>query len=211
MKNTITIYGPDFSNYVRSVLLCCRIKGVKYRLLPPGRDMMNMNPFRKVPVIEHNGEVVYETAAICRYIDRAFSGPDLSSSEPIQLAWMDRWISAANCYFDPAIIRRYVLEQVYPKGENGKQRHEVIAAAEADIKRYLGIMDEALQRYDYFSGDKPGIADYLILPMLDYLTNGVVPRRLMVGYVEVEAYFAGMLERPEFQGLLGRPRSKAAS
>lgn len=206
MSAPITILGPAFSTYVRSVILCCIRKGVEFRLEAPGHRVAELNPFQNVPVIEHDGLVLFETAAICRYIDRAFEGPALSPTGPVQLAWMDQWISVANCYFDPAIIRRYVLEYAFPKGEQGAVRQERAVAAEPDIKRHLGIMTHALSQHDYFSGAAPGIADFIIVPMLDYLTNGIVPTNLLAEWPVVERYLDGMRQLSCSRGVLGNPR-----
>ena len=206
MPATLIIHGPAFSTYVRSVMLCCRRKGVDFRLEAPGSKVATLNPYRNVPVIEHAGLVLFETAAICRYLDRAFEGPALSPAGPVQLAWMDQWISVANCYFDPAIIRRYVLEYAFPKGEQGTVRLDRTAAAEPDIKRNLGIMDHALSQCEYFSGPAPGIADFIIVPMLDYLTNGLIPTNLLLEWPVIERYLDGMRQLPCSQGVLGNPR-----
>lgn len=206
----ITVWGPDYSNYVRCVLLCCAEKGVEYELKVPGKSLLSMNPFKKVPVVEHNGLVIYETPAICRYLDRVFDGADLSPNDPVQLAWMDRWISAANCYFDSAIIRRYVLEYAFPKGPQDEVRMDVVKEAEAQIKNYLAIMDDGLGQYEYFSGNKPGIADYLIVPMLDYLSNGVVPTNLIEMFPAVNTYLLKMRMRDSGRRYLGMPGAKVA-
>ncbi|MFC1749518.1 glutathione S-transferase family protein [Pseudomonadota bacterium] len=206
MEKNITLWGSAISNYVRCVALCCREKGVVYQLQAPDEKLLSLNPFKKIPVMEHDGNVIYETAAICRYIDRVFDGPALSPSDPVLLAWMDQWISAANCYFDSAIIRRYVLEYTFPKGDKGQLREDVIATAETEIKNYLGIMEMGLNEYDCFSGNKLGIADYLIVPMLDYLSNGVVPTNLVAEFPGVENYLTRMLQRESTQQLLGDPR-----
>jgi len=187
-------------------MLCCTQKGVDFRLEAPGPQVTALNPFRNVPVIEHDGLVLFETAAICRYIDRAFEGPALSPTGIVELAWMDQWISAANCYFDPAIIRHYVLEYAFPKGEQGTVRQDRVTAAEGDIKRHLGFMEHALTQHNYFSGAAPGIADFIIVPMLDYLTNGIVPTNLLVDWPVVERYLGGMRQLPCCRGVLGNPR-----
>ena len=120
---------------------------------------------------------------------------------------MDQWISAANCYFDPAIIRNYVLEYAFPKGEQGTVRLDRVTVAESDIKRHLGFMEHALSQYDYFSGTAPGIADFIIVPMLDYLTNGIVPTNWLAEWPVVERYLDGMRQLPCCRGVLGNPRA----
>ncbi len=175
MDETLVVYGAEYSTYVRSVRLCCEEKGVVYqfreRLGRADRLVLN-NPFKKIPIIRHGDFVLYESAAICRYIDRRFDGPPLSPASIKELALMDQWISAANCYFDPAFIRRFVLEYAFPSGKDKQIDEAKLEAALPEVIRQLEIVENVLRASDYFSGDKPGIADYLIIPMLDYLARG---------------------------------------
>lgn len=205
MQEKIIISGPEFSNFVRSVALCCTEKGIEYELTPPTDESMLISPFKKVPVFKAGEVVIYETAAICRYIDRAYDGVSLMPHDSDLLAWMDQWVSAALCYFDSAIIRRYVLEFVFPKGDRKTVRKDVLEVAEQEIKKYLDIMSEALQRYDYFSGQTAGIADYIIVPMLDHLDNGVVHSTLLDKFPQVQQYLNRMYQRPSCQKILGNP------
>jgi len=208
MSNKLVITGPHFSNFVRCVALCCLEKGVEYELRElrkPDKRIAKLNPFRKVPIVEYDGMVIYETAAIARFIDRAFEGPALAPTDIREQAWMEQWISAAVCYFDQAIIRRYVLEYAFPKGESGSVRQEVVSESEEMIRNHLGIMSEALDQHDYFSGSAPGIADYLIMPMLDYLDNGIAPTRFLEEYPRVKLYFDKLMQRSSCQQILGNP------
>ncbi|MES9965549.1 MAG: glutathione S-transferase family protein [Candidatus Sedimenticola sp. 20ELBAFRAG] len=199
MDNKVTLYGPGYSSYVRSVQICCEEKGVDHNLQEiklPSKSLLGLNPFGRVPVIVHGDVTVYESAAICRYIDRTFEGPSLSPVSTDELAWMDQWISAANCYFDSAFIRRYVLEFAFPKGENGRPDRTNIRAAQPEVERHLGIAGQALEQAAYFSGVRPGIADYLILPMLDYLQRVPGGRKLVESQAAVSRYVENLLERP---------------
>ncbi|HEB92171.1 MAG TPA: glutathione S-transferase family protein [Gammaproteobacteria bacterium] len=204
MDETLVVYGAEYSTYVRSVRLCCEEKGVVYqfqeRLSRADRLTLN-NPFKKVPIIRHGDFVLYESAAICRYIDRRFDGPSLSPAPVAELALMDQWISAANCYFDPAFIRRFVLVHAFPSGKDGQVDETKLEAALPEVVQQLEIIENALCASDYFSGDKPGIADYLIIPMLDYLARG------RGGYLfdklsQTNRYLERLRKRPSGQKIL---------
>ncbi len=199
MSNQIVIHGVAFSNYVRSVLICCEEKGLAYQLKevrPHSSEVKALNPFGKIPVLEHEGVTLYETAAICRYIDRQFEGPSLSPQTAMALARMDQWISVANSYIDPAVIRRCVLEYVFPSGEAGQVNQEKINAALPDVARYLAIVDEALSSSPYLAGEQPSIADYILLPMLDYMENTPPGGSLMSQAPAVNQWLKGMRLRP---------------
>lgn len=204
MDETLVVYGAEYSTYVRSVRLCCEEKGVVYqfqeRLSRADRLALN-NPFKKIPIIRHGDFVLYESAAICRYIDRRFDGLPLSPASIKELALMDQWISAANCYFDPAFIRRFVLEYAFPSGKDGQVDEAKLEAALPEVEHQLDIIENALNISSYFSGKEPGIADYLIIPMLDYLARGrggdLLSRKTITN-----DYIKRMRERPSCKKIL---------
>ena len=82
-----TVHGPGFSTYVRSVRIALEEKGVPYQLnefnffegMPA--EQLQRHPFGKVPAFEHDDFMLYETFAICRYIDEAFDGPRLQPED----------------------------------------------------------------------------------------------------------------------------------
>ena len=111
----VTIIGFPQSTYVRTVRMACEEKGVSYEL--EGRDfgseeLKAIHPFSKIPALKHGDVEVWETSAICRYIDDAFDGPALSPSSVAEKAMMEQWISAGNAYYDRDIVRAVVLERL---------------------------------------------------------------------------------------------------
>lgn len=204
MDETVVIYGMEFSTFVRTAMLCCEEKGVSYRLQEKigrsDRQRLN-NPFKRVPILRHDEFVVFETAAICRYIDRRFDGPSLSPASVQALALMDQWISAANAYFDRYIIRKFILLYVFPRTKNGLVDEQQLTAAKPAVSRQLAIIEGALADSDYFSGTEAGIADYLIIPMLDYLARGR-GEHLLAEMTRTKAYIERMRARPSCQKIL---------
>ena len=204
MGDTLVIYGMEFSTYVRSTLLCCEEKGVSYQLqekISRADRLLLNNPFKRVPILRHGEFVVYETAAICRYIDRRFDGPSLSPTSVEALALMDQWISAANGYFDPIIIRKFILVYAFPSGENGEVDESRLEAAVPAVRHQLEIIETALKTSDYFSGAAAGIADYLIIPILDYLQRGR-GGYLLDNMPQTNRYLERLRERPSCQKIL---------
>ncbi len=82
---TPTVYGADYSVYVRTVRLTLEEKGVDYRLKTvdifadngPPAGYEQRHPFLKIPAVEHDGFKLFEAAAIMRYVDEIFDGPAL--------------------------------------------------------------------------------------------------------------------------------------
>lgn len=206
MQNPVTIYGPAYSNYVRSVLLCCEEAGIPYELESPS-ELSPQHPFRKVPVLDDDGFIVFETAAICRYLDRRAEASFLSPTDIKQLAWMDQWISAANCYFDPVFIRRFILELYMPRGKNGQVDDRKINNVLPEVERNLKIANTALHTEPYFSGEKPGIADYLIMPMIDYLYRSGRIDSMLEKMTRIAEYYSLMKQRPSCEKVLVAPQA----
>ena len=84
------------SPYARAVLAALEEKAVRYRLAPvaPGAfqspQHLARHPFGRVPVLEHDGFVLYETQAILRYLDRIKPSPALTPADAQRIARMDQ-------------------------------------------------------------------------------------------------------------------------
>ena len=72
-----------------------------------------LHPFGRVPALVHDGFALYETAAITRYIDRAFPGPALQPAEPKALARMDQIIGIVDSYGYWPMVRQVFSRRVF--------------------------------------------------------------------------------------------------
>lgn len=198
MKQPVIIYGPAFSTYVRSVLLCCEEKGVAYNveeIALRSKALLRMNPFGRVPVLKAGDHIVYESAAISQYIDTQYEGPALSPANAIDLVTMQQWTSIAICYLDKLFIRDYVLELAFPSGKAGALDDDKLNLAIKKIPQYLTTIERYLSNADYFSGSHPGIADYIIIPMLHYLTKAPSGEKIFEEKPKTFHYIKKMLDR----------------
>lgn len=191
MSTSVYIYGPAFSTFVRSVMLVCEEKGIAYRqglkaentqqddqnktddekrlssVRHPGHQQLN--PFLKVPVLIHQDKTLFETAPICRYLDNTFSGPSIQSGTPWHSAIIDQWSSAICSYIDQVLVRKYLLEFAFPKGENGEIRGEKITQIQPQVTATLAILTKQLADQPFFCGQHYSMADALLTPILDYI------------------------------------------
>ncbi len=176
----LEIIGADLSTFVRTCRIACMEKGVEYDLTfdyPNGiADMKSdahlaLHPFGRIPVMRHDGFVLFETTAICRYIDDSFEGPSLVPGERRQAAIMEQWASASNDYVVPRITVKYILQYAFPKGPEGTPDMEAINEALPNVRDTLKILNTGLEEGPYFLGETPYIADFLLLPILDYVAS----------------------------------------
>ena len=211
MTQAIRVYGPAFSNFVRSVLLVCEEKGLAWTLDKTlGTDPRNLNtpeflalnPYGKIPVIEHNGVRLFETAAILRYLDTLGDGAALQPQDAAARAHCDQWCQAISIYTDRALIRKVLLEFSIPRGPDGSVREDHVAAALPYAQKQLAIISQTLGNQRWICGDLFTLADCLLGPMLDYMVK-VAPLRALVNDTETLADYTRRLQaRPSAQRIL---------
>ncbi len=112
-------------------------KGVAYSyepVAPHSEKVLAICPFGRVPAFRDGEFTLYETTAIVRYIDECFAGPSLIATNPWARAKMEQYVSLINCHGYDAMIRRYVLQYVFPKGAGGAPDRGVIDKVLPEIK-----------------------------------------------------------------------------
>ena len=84
----LTLYGYRYSVYTRVVRIVLHLKSAVYEfhdLNPFEKDITDLHPFGKVPVLDHRKNKLFETNEITRYLDRAISG--LRSNQMNHMNW----------------------------------------------------------------------------------------------------------------------------
>ena len=174
----IEIIGVDMSPFVRSCRIACMEKGVKYDLTYEyeigmgalkSEAHLTLHPFGRMPAMRHDDFVLFETSAICRYIDDSFEGPALVPGERRQAAIMEQWISAYGDYVIKQLGRDYVVQYAFPKGPDGTPDMDSINEALPIVRDRLKILNAGLEDGPYFLGETPYIADFMLLPIIDYV------------------------------------------
>ena len=96
----LKIWGRTTSSNVQKVLWCCAELGIEYERVdlrgPFGgnRDpeYLAMNPNGRVPTIQDDSLVLWESNAICRYLATTRHGERLYPSDPKARANVERWM-----------------------------------------------------------------------------------------------------------------------
>src|SRR5258707_6321376 len=101
----LVLHGYRYNVYNRIARLTLAEKAVSYERVevnPFAPDVpaayLALHPFRRVPTLVHDGFALYETAAITRYVDRAFPRPSLQPAAPHRLAPIDPIIAVVDSY-----------------------------------------------------------------------------------------------------------------
>ena len=204
MSHQVHIVGVQFSAFTRAVQFCCEEIGLEYSLGPivngheyalRGPALRSINPFGKVPVLLDGNYTLYETQTICRYLDNVYNQSRLQPQEARQRALVDQWCAAITAYVDKAIVRNFLLEYLFPKGENGSVREDMVAAAIPKVINIVEILEQQLGERDFLVGDQFTLADVMLAPMANYLVTGPRHADLVKQDSAVRRYADRMLAR----------------
>jgi len=211
MNRSVHILGPQFSSFVRTVQLCCEEKGISYTLglAPDGQEIgfkspehFALHPFGKIPVLIDGDRVLCETASICRYLEAEFEGQALLPEDGYQRALVDQWCALLSLYVDKAIVRDYLLEFVFPKGEGGSVRMDKVAEAQPAVLDMLVLVEKQLGEKSFLLGEQLTLADLVIAPQLDYLARLPQAAELIKPGSALAAYVERLRQRASGQKVL---------
>ena len=169
---TVVLLGDPRSSYVRTARMGLAEKGVKYTLQPLAPhtpEILAVHPFGRLPGFRDGRVMLFETSAILRYVDEAFPGPSLVPGTVRDRARCEQWVSAINAYIDGTMVRRYVLQYLFPKGAGGQPDRAVIDASAKEMEQQLAILDRAYGGNDYLAGKALSMADLFLAPILYYV------------------------------------------
>ena len=182
----VTLYGAPYSVYVRIARLTLAEKGVPYRLVEVDvfgdalarEEHLTRQPFGKIPAFAHGAFQLYETSAICRYIDEAFDGPSLQPASAEGRARMMQAISILDSYAYRTLVWDIFVERVgNPK--DGKPSDEAkIATALPLARTCLAALNDLAPRAPWLAGDQPTLADLHAAPIVDYFLQAPEGRML---------------------------------
>ena len=172
------VYGHPWSINTRKTLATFAEKGrtatIHLVMVPKGEHKqpqhLRLHPFGKVPVLDDDGFILYETRAINAYVDARLDGPKLIPAAPRERARMDQWINVADAYFVP-FAHPLLVEIVFRKFLGGEQNAAAITAGRAGIEAALDTIDHALADSPYLAGEQFSLADIHWSPYLDYLQH----------------------------------------
>ncbi|MGF1741417.1 glutathione S-transferase family protein [Vibrio profundum] len=211
MLESVHIVGPQYSSFVRSVMLCCEEKGIHYsvgfnlrgkRIAFQGEEHLRLHPFGKVPMILHGTRSLFETASICRYLDDEFLGPKLQPSNIYSRALVDQWSSAISGYIYDILAKDYLLELSDSKRDAGEIDWNKVERSTPRVEKALTILHQQLANHSCLCGDDYTIADALLTPLLDYLAKLPHADDLLSPFPELSAYLTRMRKRSSAKQVL---------
>ncbi len=199
------IYGWAGSTYVWSARLALAEKGVAHDLVdvPRGgqreQPHLSRHPFAKVPAFEHDGFELYETGAIVRYIDEAFSTAPLQPIDLHQFARMNQIIGIVDAYAWSAIAARIVFARLVAPRVGLPVDEADIAAALPRAKLCVSEIDRLAGDNEFLAGERVSLADLMAIPILYYFSKVPEGAGPLAEHPRLQAWLRRMEARQSFQ------------
>ena len=201
----LVLHGYRYSVYQRIVRLTLAEKGLTYERVevnPFAPDLpaayLALHPFGRVPVLVHDDFVLYETAAITRYIDRTFPSPSLQPTDARALARMDQIIGAVDAYGYWPLVRQVFSHAVFgPRLGRPTDKAEIekgLAGAAKALAAFEGLAaDDA-----FLVGHSLSLADLHLGAMLAYFVQASQGEALLRRYARLTKWWQSVKQRPRF-------------
>lgn len=200
---TITLLGDARSTYTRTARMALAEKGVAYTLhicRPNTPDILAVHPFGKIPGLRDGDIALWETEAIANYVDECFeTGTILRPGSIIERTRCTQWISSINSYLYDTMVRRFVLQFIFPKGDDGNPDMAVIDKALGEMAGQFAALDKAYGGRDYLAGSSLSTADLFLAPILAYVKAMPPGAALMAQYPNVLRAHDTICQRESFR------------
>ena len=203
----LRIWGRKDSFNVQKVLWLIDELDLAYEHIPLGGSFGGldepafraMNPHGKVPVIDDDGRVVWESHTILRYLAARHAAGSLWPDEPFARSLAERWMD-----WSLAHLQRDFMDLFwgyYRMPEPDRDLALIARATERCIQNFE-LLDRHLATQPYLAGERFTMADIPAGTSL-YRYFGLDVARPQVP--QVEAWYARLQVRPAFQAQIMQP------
>ena len=206
----IKVYGLAAATCTKRVLATLKEKQLDYELivvnLASGEHKqapyIEKQPFGVIPVLEDGEFTIYESRAICRYLENKYktSGNQLIPTNPEELGLFEQGASIETSYWDPnasGIIFEKFFKALKGLGEADEARVKV---ASEKLAQYLDVYEKILSKQEYIGGNQFTLADLFHLPYGSLL---FVPQvnfgHLLLERPHVKTWWEKITSRPAWQ------------
>jgi glutathione S-transferase len=197
------LYYHPMSSNARRVTMTALHLGLKLELVEINltseadrRRLAELNPNNKIPVLEDDGFLLWESGAIMQYLADCTPGQDIYPQDPTLRADVSRWMFWSGQHFSPA-IGVLVWENIWKKFVLGADPDPVeLARGSRDLAKFAQVLDGHLAGRQWLSGDSVTLADYSVAAPLMYMEQAKLP---LEAYPNLLAWFGRVRELEAWQ------------
>ena len=192
----IRLHYHPMSTYSRRVRIALLEKQIPHELIVVDmaarkhRDpaYLALNPYGRVPAIQADDFVLYESTAILNYLEAMYPQQPLLPADPRERALVDMHMKLCDIQ-----MARQTGAIIFPKRFLPKERwdEKVMAQAKSEIESHLGILEHELTGKQYLVAGRYTLAEVCYTPFVQFLAlMEITPPPAVTRWVEQ------MLTRP---------------
>ncbi len=197
----LKVYGRNNSVNVQKVMWLIGELGLAHERLDVGGAFgqndqdwyLSLNPMGRVPVLDDDGYVLWESHTIIRYLARQYGGGTWYPETPKDGGEVDKWMDWMQAFLLPAIFAAFWGLIRTPEEERDM---DAIKNSSTETAKLFGILDAHLQGRDYMTGDAISIAD-IPVGALTYRWYGLDVEH--PNYPALRAWYERLSQRTAFQ------------
>ncbi len=169
----LTVYGADLSCPANKVRFVANALGIEYEYkrvkLKDGEhrlpDFLKLNPVGKIPIVDDNGFVLFESDAIIKYLSS--KNKSVFYSEDIKKkALIDQWLDFISIHINGA-MNRIVFNRIFAPFLGAEVDEKSYECGVKFINRFLPVVENQIQKNKFFLGEDLSLVDFALLSTLD--------------------------------------------
>jgi glutathione S-transferase len=198
----LTVWGRRSSFNLQKVMWLVGELDLPHRHIPAGGDFgikdtpefLAMNPHGRVPVIDHDGIIVWESQTILRYLAAKYGRDRFWSDDPAERSLYERWMDWSQASLQPDFLNG-VFWGFYRTPE-AKRNLPAIASKVRACAQHFQLLDRILADRPFLCGDDLTLAD---IPAGTSLCRYFEIDIERPSVPNVEAWYRRLQERPAYR------------
>ncbi|MCK5014592.1 MAG: glutathione S-transferase family protein [Candidatus Omnitrophica bacterium] len=169
----LKIYGADLSAPANKVRMAAHALGIEYQYIRVSikegenraEEYLKKHPAGKVPVIEDDDFILFESDAIIRYLAEK-NGSSLYPRGQKQRALIDQWMDFTSIHIGGA-MGRVVFNRVFASFAGVPVDERSLKDGMKFLNRLLPVVDRQLSKTAHLAGEQFSLADIGLLATMD--------------------------------------------
>lgn len=171
-------------------------------------EFVALNPNARMPVMEDDDLVLWESNAILQYLAEKKPEGGLLPLDARGRSDAMRWMFWDSCSWDPACVVFIFENMVKPFFGLGEADLAEIAKGRPRFEKFATVLDDQLKTRKFICGDKPTIADFTIAAPLNAAEPAKIP---LAPYAAIRRWYAEMSALPAWKKTLSASASAKAA
>ncbi|WP_375173984.1 glutathione S-transferase family protein [Pseudooceanicola sp.] len=196
----IRLWGFRYSVYTWIARMALAERGLAYdwsEVNPFDPEAENPHPFGRVPLLDHDGARIFETAAITTYLDEAFPGDSWTPDAPLSRSRVTQVIGMVDSYGYWPMVRDVFGPAVFAPATGRAPDQERIDGGLRDSLPVLDALEEIAAEGVVLNGALTR-ADLHLAPMVGYFAAHPPAAELLGERPCLSAWFSQIRQRPSY-------------